>query len=155
MAKLKDIADHSGFSIRTVNRVLKKEGIVNEKTRETILQAARQLNYIPNLAARALKSGRSQEVIAVINSCDEIHLRKYAALEKELRCNELLMSTFIVEDDKAYIDLVKRLSLSPVAGVVLMADYYQKKQLKKTEDLWLLLKGIRSPVSELIWSLMA
>ncbi|WDE95740.1 LacI family DNA-binding transcriptional regulator [Lentisphaera profundi] len=136
MASLKDIAEKTGVSIRTVNRALKGDEKIKEATKKIVLAAAKELNYIPNLAARALKSGGGYEVIAVINNLHEMHLRKFAAMEKVLREKELLLSIFIVEDENCCEDLLKRLSLSRPAGAVLMADYDNQEQYDLIKGLW-------------------
>ncbi|MDD7987459.1 LacI family DNA-binding transcriptional regulator [Lentisphaera marina] len=136
MASLKDIAEKTGVSIRTVNRALKGDEKIKEATKKLVLEAAKELNYIPNLAARALKSGGGYEVIAVINNLHEMHLRKFAAMEKVLRQKDLLLSIFIVEDENCCEDLLKRLSLSRPAGAVLMADYDSQEQYDLIKGLW-------------------
>ncbi len=55
-ARLKDIATLSGVSLGTVDRVIHNRGQVAEKTRERVLQVAKELNYTPNIMARALKT---------------------------------------------------------------------------------------------------
>ncbi len=68
MATLGDVAARSGVSISAVSRVLSnhKSARVSEVTRARILQAARDLNYRPNFAGRALKSARTQVIGLVV-----------------------------------------------------------------------------------------
>jgi LacI family transcriptional regulator len=54
-----DVAARAGLSIKTVSRVLNREPNVTEKTREKVLEAARALDYQPNLSARSLAGSRS------------------------------------------------------------------------------------------------
>lgn len=54
-----DVAKQAGVSIKTVSRVLNNEPNVAKTTRERVLQAAEELQYQPNLAARGLASSRS------------------------------------------------------------------------------------------------
>ena len=56
---LKDIADQSGVSMKTVSRVLNNEPNVSPATRERVEDAATELGYRPNLAARGLATSRS------------------------------------------------------------------------------------------------
>lgn len=54
---LKDVARHAGVSSATASLVLneRKSNVrISEETRERVIQAARDLNYSPNRAARAL-----------------------------------------------------------------------------------------------------
>jgi DNA-binding LacI/PurR family transcriptional regulator len=61
MANLKDIAQQAGVDPSTVSRVLNGDAIsVRPETRARILQAAEQLDYVPNAMARSLRTRRSR-----------------------------------------------------------------------------------------------
>ncbi|MEU9849643.1 LacI family DNA-binding transcriptional regulator [Streptomyces sp. NPDC047985] len=51
-----DVAERSGVSIATVSRVYRTPDSVRAQTRERVLEAARQLGYVPSGNARALAS---------------------------------------------------------------------------------------------------
>lgn len=59
MTTLKDISRQLGLSVTQVSRALNDYPDVNEETRQRVKQAAKELNYAPNLSARRLVSGRS------------------------------------------------------------------------------------------------
>ncbi|RVU05899.1 LacI family transcriptional regulator [Novosphingobium umbonatum] len=59
MATIKDVAEYSGISIKTVSRVINGAPTVRPKVRAKVEEAIRALNYRPALAARQLASGRS------------------------------------------------------------------------------------------------
>ncbi|MBL1420637.1 MAG: substrate-binding domain-containing protein [Alphaproteobacteria bacterium] len=59
MATLKDLGEYLDLSVTQVSRALNGHSDVNEKTRLRVQQAAKKLNYSPNIAARNLVSGRS------------------------------------------------------------------------------------------------
>ncbi|MGB6688968.1 MAG: LacI family DNA-binding transcriptional regulator [Terracidiphilus sp.] len=63
---MKDIARDLGVSIITVSKVLRNHEDISEKTRRRVLQRVRELNYTPNLAARALVTGRSYLIGLVV-----------------------------------------------------------------------------------------
>lgn len=65
MATIKDVAAHSGISIKTVSRVINGAQSVRPGSRAKVEAAIRALNYRPALAARQLASGRSF-IIAMI-----------------------------------------------------------------------------------------
>ena len=60
---MKKIAELAGVSISTVSRVLNHPDYkcASPEIRDKIFQAARQLNYVPNEAARNLKKGTGQQ----------------------------------------------------------------------------------------------
>ena len=68
---INDIAKLVGFSVTTVSRVMNEKGDkyrISKKTQEKIKTIATDLNYVPNLFAANLKSGRSHTVALIIPS---------------------------------------------------------------------------------------
>ncbi len=62
MTTLKALAAHLGLSEATVSRALNGFDSVKESTRQRVEQAAKDLNYRPNLKARQLATGKSNAV---------------------------------------------------------------------------------------------
>jgi DNA-binding LacI/PurR family transcriptional regulator len=62
---LEDVARRAGVSTATVSKVLSNTPYFTEQTRAKVLQAVEELGYIPNLAARALSSGRTHIINVV------------------------------------------------------------------------------------------
>jgi LacI family transcriptional regulator len=58
-ARLKDIARDLNLSVVTVSKVLRNHPDISSETRERVLKRMKELHYRPNLAARALVTGRS------------------------------------------------------------------------------------------------
>ena len=63
---LRDIAAVAGVHVMTVSDALNGTRSVAPKTRENVRRIAAELNYVPNSAARALVSGKSN-IIAVVS----------------------------------------------------------------------------------------
>lgn len=59
---IKDIVKALGISHSTVSRALTGSKNVSEKTKEEILKAAKELNYIPNMNARSLKLDKAYNI---------------------------------------------------------------------------------------------
>src|SRR5438045_9699595 len=59
-----DVALRAGVSRTTVSFVLNdvKEANISEETRQRVLTAAEELEYVPDAAAQALASGRTQKI---------------------------------------------------------------------------------------------
>ena len=66
MARLEDVAKDSGFSRATVSRVINEETRVKPETVRKIKESMEKLGYKPNLAARALSSGRKNAVAVLL-----------------------------------------------------------------------------------------
>jgi len=68
-ATITEIAKKAGVSIATVSRVLNKTNHpINEKTRQRILDVAREMNYQPNLVARSLRTESTYTVGIIIDN---------------------------------------------------------------------------------------
>ncbi|MGB5560336.1 MAG: LacI family DNA-binding transcriptional regulator [Paracoccaceae bacterium] len=65
---LRDVSEASGVSEMTVSRVLRNRGDVSEATRTKVLEAAKDLGYVPNKIAGALASQRVNLVAVMIPS---------------------------------------------------------------------------------------
>lgn len=55
MPTIKDVAARAGVSFTTVSHVLNETRPVRQSTRDKVLAAARELNYVPSAVARSLK----------------------------------------------------------------------------------------------------
>lgn len=64
--RLKDIARDLGVSVVTVSKVLRNHSDISLETRRRVLKRMKELNYRPNLAARALITGRTHTVGLVV-----------------------------------------------------------------------------------------
>lgn len=73
MATVKDIALKCGVSIGTVDRVLHNRGRVNAETRQKILKAAEELQYVPNRAAQSLAVHKKRLHLAFVVTDPEMH----------------------------------------------------------------------------------
>jgi LacI family transcriptional regulator, galactose operon repressor len=57
--RMKDVARDLGVSIITVSKALRNHTDISAATRARVIKKAKELNYRPNLAARALVTGRT------------------------------------------------------------------------------------------------
>jgi DNA-binding LacI/PurR family transcriptional regulator len=62
---LEDVAKRAGVSTATVSKVLSNTPYFTDATRDKVMRAVEELSYVPNLAARALSSGKTR-IIAVV-----------------------------------------------------------------------------------------
>ena len=57
--RLKDIARDLGVSVITVSKALRDHSDISQETKSRVLKRCKEMNYRPNLAARALVTGRT------------------------------------------------------------------------------------------------
>ena len=64
---LQSVAAAAGVSLATVSQVMRNTGRISDKTREKVLKAAKDLNYVPDGRAAAMRSGQNHEIGLVIH----------------------------------------------------------------------------------------
>jgi LacI family repressor for deo operon, udp, cdd, tsx, nupC, and nupG len=69
-ARLRDVAERAGVSIRTVSNVVNGYAPVSDQKRELVEAAVAALGYRPNVMARNLKHGRSGLIALVVPELD-------------------------------------------------------------------------------------
>lgn len=66
MSTIHDVARAAGVSPMTVSRVFRGAAYVRAETRQRVLDAAAELNYVPNAVARSLRQARSELLAFII-----------------------------------------------------------------------------------------
>ncbi len=99
---MKDIARDLGVSVVTVSKVLRNHSDISLETRRRVLKRMKELNYRPNLAARALITGRTHSVGLVVPDLLHPFFAQVAkALSGALREHEYCLIISSSEDDQA------------------------------------------------------
>lgn len=108
---LRDVAHHAGVSVATVSRVLNSPDKVATPTRERVESAMNVLRFVPSAAARAINSGRSRMVAALLPTLDNsIYARVVDGLESRLDAHGLSLIVAQTGDDpQIELDRAKRL----------------------------------------------
>ncbi len=99
-ANLRDVAADAGVSVATVSRVMNSPATVAPATRERVEGAMRRLQWVPSAAARAINSGRTRFVGALVPTLDsDIFARVLANLEQGLTAQRLSLVVATTDDD--------------------------------------------------------
>jgi LacI family transcriptional regulator len=92
MATSRDVARRAGVSQSTVSRALSGHPGVTEEIRQRVRDAARELIYVPNAAARAMRTNRSGNIgVVTARLHNPIYPELLHLLGRELRQAELRM----------------------------------------------------------------
>lgn len=85
-ASITDVARLAGVSVGTVSHALNSVGYVKQETKEKILKAAEELNYVPNRAGRILKTRQTRLVmLAIPDTSNEIYFGMIEGVQKEIK----------------------------------------------------------------------
>ncbi len=130
-SKLTDVARVANVSLATASRVLNQPVIVSPEVRERVLAAVRALSYAPDRMARALSSGRSFIVGAVVPTLgNAIFADGVEALQDRLSDlgYTLLLSNSQYNQQKE-LEQVKALLEHGVDGLVLVGDTFKREMV--------------------------
>ncbi|MFA6648400.1 MAG: LacI family DNA-binding transcriptional regulator [Candidatus Izemoplasmatales bacterium] len=124
MATIKDVAKKAHVSVATVSRVINQKGYVNEETKQLVLTAIEQLNYVPNELARSLFQKKSH-IIALVMP----HLTSYyfsdllETIEDEtINSNYRLMICNSKDDPEKESKYLKIFDQYNVDGIILISN---------------------------------
>lgn len=95
---IRDIAKLSGFSIKTVSRVINDEPNVKPSTREKVLKVIAETNYKPNLYAANLNNKKTKNVLISIRKTYGQHTTKWF---------DILMSYLVSEASRKKYTLIQ------------------------------------------------
>jgi len=96
---LRDVAALANVSHQTVSRVINADARVIEPTRERVLAALRELNYVPNAVARSLTSARTHTLgVVTANVSDYAFGQTVAGAEAAARRHGFYLLVGSVED---------------------------------------------------------
>ena len=139
---IQDVAAAAAVSQATVSRALRGLPRVNEKTRQRVLRAASELNYVASPTATSLASGKSRIIGVIAPSITRWYfanlLSGVGTVLQDRGYHLLLFETGLPGDERRLV-LDAQLLRRRVEGVVVMS-----LELDRSE--WALLASLRVPV---------
>ena len=131
MVTLNDIAKRAGVSTSTASRAFQENASISPELRDRVYQAAKELNYTPNLLARGLKSNRSNLIgLDICHIENPFYSLIIKAMEEELK--KLGYQLVLSYSNGDYREERKNLELfmgMQAMGVVFMPNSAKNKSL--------------------------
>ncbi len=130
-----DIAKAAGVSPGTVSRTLNNIGYIKDETRQKIQQVMQELKYIPNRAARTLKTKRTGLIMLAIPDTDNpFYVDMVKAVQEVVKYNGYSMILYYTEGKKSdEIKVLKMLHEHFADGMILINFSYTKEHAKEIE----------------------
>lgn len=123
-ATMRDVSEATGFSMFTVSRALNGGDGVADDSRELILKVARDLGYVPNRAAQALRrSSRDSVAVITAHASNSYYLNLMSGIQQMLQPSQwtVVLGDIAVNGiyDRAQEDrMINRLIESRMAGII-------------------------------------
>ena len=130
---IKDVAIRSGVGIGTVSRVLNNSPQISEKTRKRVLEAIKELNYVPNVAGKRLSQNRSYVIaviVPIINHPFFSNLIAELEIAADAKGYSLLVASSQHRIEKEH-EILKRLAQNEADGALFVTHYeHQPSELE-------------------------
>jgi LacI family transcriptional regulator len=123
---LVQVAQRSGVSLTTASKVINNTGRISAETRARVLDAARELRFVPNPHARSLHTGRTSIVGALILDSKAQRFAMPLIIGVDTALSDINLSMIACDakgdPDRAW-SLVEMLRQRTVDGLIVIGDY--------------------------------
>ncbi len=136
---IKDIANVLGITPSAVSKALNNHPRISEKTREAVLQVAKNLNYQPNHLASALRKGKSNLVGVIIPRANSNFFSSIIEKIEDI-LNKKGYNVIITQSNESYEKECRNIEallftqvdgiLASMANETIKLDYYKKVKAK-------------------------
>ena len=114
-----DVARHAGVSQSAVSRCFQPGASVSQKTRDRVVQAAKELGYYPNAMARGLITQRSNLVAVIISELTNLYYPEVLfELSHRFSDRGIRLLLFTIENESAVDDILAQVWQYRVDGVI-------------------------------------
>jgi LacI family transcriptional regulator len=131
--RIKDIAQLSGVSVGTVDRVLHNRGRVSEDALKKVLAVLEQIDYKPNLIARTLGANKTYRIAALIPDPDQDPYWAYSksgisqAEAEWLRYGVTVQPYFFNQYDKnSFKEVADAVTMTSPDGILVAPIFYNE-----------------------------
>jgi LacI family transcriptional regulator len=136
MATVADVAKQAGVSVSTAARVLSGTGYASDDTRRLVLEAARELGYVPNQIARSLRTRQTRTVGLLIgdveNSFYSVIARYVEAVAKDAGYHVVLCNSD--DDPKIEREYLKLLEGMRIDALIVTPTAKNRRYLAELMD---------------------
>ena len=118
---IKELSEKLHLSTATISRAINGSDKVTPETHRRVMEAIEKYNYVPNDAARSLKSNRFTTVAVVVpDSLNVFFMSVFAGVEAYCRDNgySVLLCSYN-EDYRQQLELTKVLLSKSIAGLII------------------------------------
>lgn len=123
---IKEVAKLCGVGVSTVSRAINNHPDINPETKQKILDAIREYNYVPNNSARNLKRADSNTIAVIIKEISNSYWGVMLhVLEREVRDRKYCLVLQNVADDEDEVEIALQLEKEKkVKGIIFLGGMY-------------------------------
>jgi LacI family transcriptional regulator len=132
---MRDVAERAGVGVMTVSRVLNGTAHVREETRDRVYRALEELQYRPNMMARALRGSRTHSIGVILPYLYDSFFASCAQAVSEVARKHSYSVLLATSDERAETETeeLRELQRRQVEGIVIIPACYGRSRLGATE----------------------
>lgn len=137
MSTIYSIAEKIGVSASTVSRALSGKGYCDERTKERILKAAKELNYAPDYAAKSLRTKKTEKILlAIPDVCNPFYFDMINGINNVLEQYGYLLLLFYTKHSiKEELRAIQNLKERYADGLIMVSFNFCEKNIKAINSL--------------------
>ncbi|CAG7645114.1 LacI family DNA-binding transcriptional regulator [Paenibacillus allorhizosphaerae] len=142
-----DVARHAGVSVAVVSYVVNNKNNVKEETRQKVLRAIEELGYNPNMAARSLKTRKTNQIGVLFNNLgNSFETGISLGLEQRARQYDqsLIFQTYIRSEEHK----LKSIFSGRTDGIILMGQSLKPETIEHFAKFGVPLYSVLKPVQD-------
>lgn len=152
MAVIKDVAKKAGLSVSAVSKYLNSPDTVREDTKVRIEAAIKELNYVPSIAARSMRTKRSKMVAVLVPDIqDEFYAKIFSYMNKYVLAKGYTPILYTTEHDDVLLpSYLRKMSIASFEGIIpcfIDEDKFLNECIQINQDVpVVMLSGIKEDV---------
>lgn len=130
---IRDVAERAGVSVATAGRAMGNYGKISEETRQKVLKAASELNYVPNNLAQGMRSHSTKTLAIIVPDIQNNFFGRIVAAVEQ-RAREKGYAVLICNtNEKRELELscLEMLASKQVDGILLASTFTDKSEIPK------------------------
>ncbi len=127
---IKDVAKESGVAISTVSNVLNNVDIVSPETKEKVLKVVKELNYVPNINAKLLKSNKRNTIgLFLPNIQGNFYTPLMQAVHWQCKAKGYVLNIYVCNEYKSE-ELFSMIISSGVEGAIVLNEFLSNEYVE-------------------------
>ncbi len=127
---IKEVSQKAGVSTATVSRVFNNTGLVDEETRQRVLDASKELRYMPNAVGRSLSTRRTDSIgLLLPDIYGEFFSEVIRGADQTAQQNRYHLLVSSSHNHRNEIEVALRVMSGRVDGLILMSPQIDAQTL--------------------------
>lgn len=147
--RMRDVAERAGVGMMTVSRVLNGTAHVREETRDRVYRALEELQYRPNMMARALRGFRTHSIGVIVPYLYDPFFASCAQAVGEVARRHSYSILLATSDERpdTEVEELRELQRRQVEGVIIIPACYGRSRLGAAEFNGLPMVALDRPIA--------